>query len=124
MFAFKSLAAKYSGAMALALVIFSAGFVVVHACHSDQVTQVSATVHHQTLEQSSGSITGSNSLVANVCTAAFFVVLLVSRKYLLKKSSGALLRVKSQIFLLGSVIQRPPNLKYALSLSQLGVIRI
>lgn len=124
MLAFKSLAAKYSGAMALTLAIFSAGFVVVHACHSDQVTQASATVHHQALKQSSGSIVSGNSLIANVCTAAFFLVLLVGRKYLLKKSSGALLRVKSQIFLLGSVKQRPPNLKYALSLSQLGVIRI
>ena len=120
----KSLAAKYSGAMALILVIFSAGFVVAHACHAGQVSQASATGHHQASEQSSGSITSGNSLVANVCTATFFLVLLASRKYLLKKSRALLLQVKSQIFLLGSVMPRPPNIKYALSLSQLGIIRI
>ena len=85
MFAFKSLAAKYSGAMALFLVIFSAGFVVVHACHLAQVTPASAAGHHQVLEQSGGNIIGGNSLVANIGTAAFFLVLLASRKYLLKR---------------------------------------
>ena len=124
MFAIKSLAAKYSGAMALVLAIFSAGFVVVHACHSDQVTQTSATGHHQASAQSGGGIVCGNSLIANVCTAAFFLVLLVGRKYLLKKTSGVLLQVNTQILHLSSVMQRPPNLRYALSLSQLGVIRI
>lgn len=124
MFAFKSLARKYSGALALVLAVFSAGFVVVHACHSDQVTQTSATGYHQTSEPTSGSVIGSGSVIAKVCTAAFFLVLLVGRKYLLKRSRGALILFKSHIFLLGSVIQRPPNLKYALSISQLGVTRI
>ncbi|MFM1797025.1 MAG: hypothetical protein RL733_806 [Actinomycetota bacterium] len=124
MFAFKSLAAKYSGALALVLAIFSAGIVVIHACHSEQAKHVSSPAHHDDVVKSGGEIIGSGTFGAKICAATFFLVLLVGRKYLIKSVKKLDLQINSQILRLRTTLHRPPGIKYALSLSQLGVIRI
>jgi hypothetical protein len=124
MFAFKSLAAKYSGALALVLAIFSAGIVVIHACHSEQSTHASSAAHHHEVINSSGEIVGAGDFGAKICAATFFLVLLVGRKYLIKRAKKLDSQINSQLLRLRTTLHRPPGIKYALSLSQLGVIRI
>jgi hypothetical protein len=124
MFAFKTLAAKYSGAMALILAIFSAGLVVVHACHTEQPTHSSTSSHHEESVASKGQIMGSESLAAKVCAVTFFLVLLAGRKYLVNRILNSDSLVNTQLQRLYNFIYRPPNIKNSLSLSQLGVIRI
>lgn len=124
MFASRSVATKYSAIMALTLAIFSAGFVVVHSCHSDQVKESAATGYYEFKDKSVSTIVSGNSFVANISSAIFFLVLLAVRKYVFKRNPRLIQQVKLQIFRLRSVTQRPPNIRYALSLPQLGVIRI
>jgi hypothetical protein len=124
MFAFKTLAAKYSGALAIVLAIFSAGLVVIHACHTEQSTQVSATAHHETGVLSESKIISTDSLVVKVCAVTFFLVLLAGRKYFVKRIARVDSLINTQLVRLFNYIYRPPNVKNALSLSQLGVIRI
>jgi flagellar biosynthesis protein FlhB len=124
MFAFKTLAAKYSGALALILAIFSAGLVVVHACHTEKPSHSSASAHHEESAASEGQIIGSESLVAKVCAVTFFLVLLAGRKYFVKIIIRVDSLVNRQLMRLINFVYRPPNIKNSLSLSQLGVIRI
>jgi hypothetical protein len=118
------MAAKYSGALALILAIFSAGLVVVHACHTEQPIHSSKSAHHEESVASKGQIIGSQSLVAKVCAVTFFLVLLAGRKYYVKRILRADSFINTQLLRLFNFIYRPPNIKNALSLSQLGVIRI
>jgi hypothetical protein len=124
MFAFKTLAAKYSGALALILAIFSAGLVVIHTCHTEQSTQVSVTGHHQTGVLSESKIISTESLAAKVCAVTFFLVLMAGRKFFVKRVVRLDSQIYTQLSRFFNYIYRPPNLKNALSLSQLGVIRI
>jgi Ulp1 family protease len=124
MFRAKAVAAKYSGALAISLALFSAGFVMVHACHADQSSHGSVSSHHQADEAASTIFTSDNSLVAKVCSATFFFVLIFGRKVKLKKINRLRLELVSQSTFRVASLRSPPNLKYALSISQLGVIRI
>ena len=124
MIAFKTLAAKYSGALAIVLAIFSAGLVVIHACHTEQSTQVSVTAHHETGVLSDSKIISTESLAAKVCAVTFFLVLLAGRKYFVKRIVRLDSLINTQLSHLVNYFYRPPNVKNALSLSQLGVIRI
>jgi len=124
MFAFKTLAAKYSGALAIILAIFSAGLVVVHACHTEQPTHSSTSSHHDESVVPKGQIIGSESLAAKVCAVTFFLVLLAGRKYFVKIIIRVDSLVNRQLMRLINFVYRPPNIKNSLSLSQLGVIRI
>jgi hypothetical protein len=124
MFRAKAVAAKYSGALAISLALFSAGFVMVHACHTDQSSHESVSGHHQADEAPLTIFTSDNSLVAKVCSATFFFVLIFGRKVKLKKINRLRLELVSQATFRVASLRSPPNLKYALSISQLGVIRI
>jgi hypothetical protein len=124
MFAFKTLAAKYSGALAIILAIFSAGLVFVHVCHTEQPTHSSTSSHHDESVVPKGQIIGSESLAAKVCAVTFFLVLLAGRKYFVKIIIRVDSLVNRQLMRLINFVYRPPNIKNSLSLSQLGVIRI
>ena len=124
MFRAKAVAAKYSGALAISLALFSAGFVMVHACHADQSSHESVSGHHKADEAASAIFTSDNSLVAKVCSATFFFVLIFGRKVQFKKIYLLRLKLVSQATFRVASLRSPPNLKYALSFSQLGVIRI
>lgn len=124
MFSSGSAATRYSSIMALTLVIFSAGFVVAHACHSDRVAQSTLVGLHEITDRSASGAVDTNSFAAGICTAVFFLALFASRKYLLKEITNLAHQTKSHFFFLRSILQRPPNAGRALSLFQLGVIRI
>ena len=124
MFASRSLTSKYSAILALTLAIFSAGFVVVHACHSDQLTQSTAIGSFEFTDKTASAVTGKSSFAANICTAIFFLALLAIRKFVMKKNTKFIEQAKLQVLRLRSVTQRPPNSLSALSIFQLGVIRI
>lgn len=124
MFASRSIASKCSGIVALTLAIFSAGFVVVHACHSDQLKQSTLASSFEFTDKTLSTIVGGSSFAANICTAVFLLALLTIRKFVIKANTKVFEQTKLHILRLRSVTQRPPNFVSALSQFQLGVIRI
>lgn len=124
MFASRSIASKCSGIVALTLAIFSAGFVVVHACHSDQLKKSTVASSVEFTDKTLSTIVEGSSFAANICTAVFFLALLTIRKFVIKANTKVFEQTKLHINRLRSVTQRPPNSVSALSQFQLGVIRI
>ena len=108
----------------LLLLSLSLTVVVVHQCHS-YVASHSGTDKSIIGELANPAVSNSaTTLVNEICAGAIFLILFFARKYLFKYkflrlfSNSELTRWRAMNF------TRPPNLRRALTLSQLGVIRI
>lgn len=115
---------RFAGAIILIIFSLSAGFTVIHQCHS-YIASHSSTDKSFIGELANPAVSSSaTTLVNEVCAGAIFLILFFARKYLFKFrflrqfSNSELTRWRALNF------TRPPNLMRALTLSQLGVIRI
>jgi len=116
---------------AIFLGVFSTGMVIVHQCQSMSSSQVAMPHNHSNHESASTAAINSlnvNSeterLIDTGCAALFIVVLLFGRKFFdLSAPRSALNRLMglSREFV---AIHRPQVFHLALSLPQLGVIRV
>lgn len=59
-----------------------------------------------------------------MCAGAIFLILFIAQKYLFNVKFSRLFSDRKLVFWRAFSFMHPPNLKFALSLSQLGVIRI
>ncbi len=116
---------------AIFLAVFSTGMVIVHQCQSMSSSQVAMPHNHSNHESASTAAINSlnvNSeterLIDTGCAALFIVVLLFGRKFFdFRAPRSALNRLMglSREFV---AIHRPQVFHLALSLPQLGVIRV
>ncbi len=120
MFASKEGVARAASAIVLLISLISTGMVVAHQCHQASA-QVSTHAHH---DGPTNSVTPNSSLLTDICIGVTFLVLLIGGKFWLrKKVTSWLVQLHVQVKDLRSFI-KPPNLVCALSLPQLGILRI
>ena len=114
----------FVGVNVLALALFSLGIVIAYQ-YSPPASPQSIVLSHA-INNDSGSIgmSGSHSLVTDICVGIVFLVLLVGRKFFLKNRTWSLCVANQLTHWRAFSFTRPPNLRYALTLPQLGVLRI
>lgn len=122
MFLLKIKISRAASAYALVIALLSTGVVIAHSCHNDSPVVVTHVEHTQdTVPQAGGA---SGNLLNEICTGIVFIALFVGSRFLLRiqrfKTFGRLAVFKCRAF----IEIRPPNLSFALSLSQLGISRI
>jgi len=122
--ALKSKFLRFAGANVLILFSLSAGFTVIHQCHS-YIASHSGTEKGFVgdLANPAASSTAT-TLVNDVCAGAIFLILFFARKYFFKFSFLRLFSNSELTRWRALNFTRPPNLRRALTLSQLVVIRI
>jgi len=100
------------------------GIVIAHQFNPDASSQSIILGH--SIGDNSGSIgvSGPHLLMTNICVDIVFLVLLIGRRFFLKNRIWALGIANQLTHWRAFSFTRPPNLKFALTLPQLGVFRI
>ena len=113
---------KVLGAFAILFAILSAGFMVAEQCHiQSPLSTLSVTHSHGNDLQTGGQ---PHSLLSDICTGAFFLVLILGAKNLVNRALDRGYFKTSYLFERVLKFLRPPNLTFTLSRPQLGTYRI
>jgi hypothetical protein len=119
--------------LSLFLLVFSSGVIIAHQCHtSAEITNAIAADHHghaaetKAVAQMNTTAAESNSwrLIDSGCVAIIVIVLLVMRKYLLATSKRMFANWPRDLILKVQIRDFLIDRSFALSLPQLGIIRI
>jgi hypothetical protein len=130
MLGMRSPLSKAAGGLAIVFALFSTVFVIAHSCHSNQSSEVVAS--HSTTGHGSESafvdspLGGSinSSLLKEISTGVFFLVLLLGGKFLLRVFSVRY-RIKYATFWSDAkLLLYERYLSFGLTLPQLGTLRI
>jgi single-stranded DNA-specific DHH superfamily exonuclease len=119
--------------LSLFILVFSSGVIIAHQCHtsSENPTTIVADHHGHTGDATTAahmntSEEKSNSwrIIGGGCVAIAFVVLLVMRKNLLAARRTKLWNFRGNLFFKVQIRDFLIDRRFALSLPQLGIIRI
>lgn len=102
----------------------SLGVTVAYQCNSNISTQTMFLDHSKAIHFNSIGTIGSHSPVTNVCAGVVFLILIFGRKLTLKNRTWHLSKANRLFQWRAYNFTRPPNLKFQLTLPQLGVLRI
>lgn len=111
---------KVAATFVLLLSLLSTGVVIAKECHST-ITQSSQHLSHHHSESDAGTPSG---LLTDICVGVTFLTLLIGGRFLLRigKIKG-IIKNSTAIKLMSQFI-KPPNIRNALTLTQLGLCRI
>lgn|GEM_PF-6636797 len=112
---------RFVGVNVLVMLLLSLGTSIAHQSVPDVSSQ--PVVFIQAIGNVSSAV-GSHSLACDICVGVVFLVLLVGRKIFLKNRIWTLGVTNQLSHWRAFSFTRPPNLKFALTLPQLGVFRI
>ena len=115
---------RYSGPSLLILTLFSMGTTITHQFNSNVSTQTMVLNHSNETHLNSIGVIGTHSPVTNVCIGVVFLILIFGRKFVLKNRIWPLSEASQLTHWRAFRFTRPPNLKFALTLPQLGILRI
>jgi len=130
MLGMRSPLSKAAGGLAIVFALFSTVFVIAHNCHSNQspaaVATHTTTGHVHSSHGSENAVGGSleSSLLKEISTGVFFLVLILGGKFLLKVFSVRY-RIKSSSFWsTPKLLLYERFLSFGLTQPQLGIFRI
>lgn len=124
MFLLRSKLKQFVGVNVLALAMVSLGITVAYQCNSNISTQTMLLDYSKATHINSSGTIGSHSPVTNVCAGVVLLILVFGRKLTLKKITWHSSKAYKLFHWCAYSFTRPPNLKFALTLPQLGVLRI
>ena len=115
---------RYSGLSLLILALFSMGMTSAHQFNSNISTQTMVLNHSNDTHVNSTGTNGAHSPMTNVCVGVIFLILIFGRRFVLKNKIWPLSEASQLTHWRAFSFNRPPNLKFALTLPQLGILRI
>ena len=115
---------RYSAHSFLILALFSVSMTTAHQFNSNISTQTMVLNHSSDTHLNSTGTNGAHSPMTNVCVGVIFLILIFGRKFVLKNRIWPLSEASQLTHWRAYSFNRPPNLKFALTLPQLGILRI
>ena len=115
---------RYLSLSLLILTLFSMGITITHQFNSKDSTQTLVLNHPKDAHLNSSGVIGTHSPMTNVCVGVIFLILIFGRKFVLNNKIWPLGEASRLTHWWAFRFNRLPNLKFALTLPQLGILRI